>query len=207
MQLLDRLVDQDIEVHDDGQAQIKRGVAKDRIVSVHDPEMRHGRKSKRTRFDGHKGEIVVDSDSGVIVDVCVKPGNAHDAEGSLDAIERAEATVRDAWEDAPNEATQDAPEPGETGIAHTLGDCAYGTAANRRAFADAGRALIAKQPALHNGGRFTQDDFIRDEDTGARTCPPISIAGPPRSVHSARKNNAASPPPKPTPRPAPADGP
>ena len=171
MQLLDQLVDQDIEVRDDGQAQIKPGVAKDRIVSVHDPEMRHGRKSKRTRFDGHKGEIVVDSDSGVIVDVSVKPANAHDAEGSLAAIERAEQTVRDAWEDAPVEAAQDAPEQGEAGIAQTLGDCAYGTAANRRAFLDADRDLVAKQPVLHNGGRFTKEEFARDPDSGARTCP------------------------------------
>jgi hypothetical protein len=164
-------VDQDIEVRDDGQAHIKPGVAKDRIVSVHDPQMRHGRKSKRTRFDGHKGEIVVDSDSGVIVDVSVKPGNAHDAAGSLDAIERAEETVRDAWAGAPVEEAQDTQDDGEAGIAQTLGDCAYGTAANRRAFLDADRELVAKQPALHNGGRFTKEDFICDENTGARTCP------------------------------------
>lgn len=171
MQLLEQLVDQDIEVREDGQAQIKPGVAKDRIVSVHDPEMRHGRKSKRTRFDGHKGEIVADSDNGVILDVSVKPGNAHDAQGSLDGIERAEQAVQDAWADAPVQEASQTQEDGEAGIAQTLGDCAYGTAANRRAFADAGRELVAKQPALHNGGRFTKEDFTRDEATGARTCP------------------------------------
>ena len=171
MQLLDQLVDQDIEVRDDGQAQIKTGVAKERILSVHDLEIRHGHKSKRTRFDGHKGEIVVDADSGIIVDVSVKPGNAHDAEGSLAAIERAEQTVRDAWADAPLEQAQDTQHDGEAGIAQTLGDCAYGTAANRRAFLDADRDLVAKQPALHNGGRFTKEEFARDPDRGARTCP------------------------------------
>jgi hypothetical protein len=179
MGLLEQLVDQDIEVRGGGQAQLKQGVAKDRIVSVHDPEMRHGRKSKRVRFDGHKGEIVTDSDSGVIVDVSVKPGNAHDAEGSIDAIERAEQTVRGAWEDAPaaeeGGATQD---PGETGIAETIGDCAYGSANNRRTFIEAGRELLAKQPALHNGGRFTKEDFIRGADTGARTCPAGHTAAP-----------------------------
>lgn len=182
MALLEQLVDQDIAVQDDGQAHLKQGVAPDRIVSVHDPEMRHGRKSKRVRFDGHKGEIVADADSGVIVDVSVKPGNAHDAEGSLDAIERAEQTVQDAWaetpvdapaEDAPTEDAPRADQPGadEAGIAQSVGDCAYGTAANRRAFLDAGRDLLAKQPALHNGGRFTKEDFPRDPATGARTCP------------------------------------
>jgi hypothetical protein len=166
-------------VRDDGQARIKQGVAPDRIISVHDPDMRHGRKSKRTRFDGHKGEIVVDSDGGVIMDASVKAGNAHDADGSLGGIVRAEQTVRDAWADAPVEEAADAPVEetadaqvqSEAGVAQTLGDCAYGTAANRRAFLDAGRELIAKQPMLHNGGRFTKEDFARNADTGARTCP------------------------------------
>ena len=182
MALLEQLVDQDMEVEADGQAHLKQGVAPDRIVSVHDPEMRHGRKSKRVRFDGHKGAIVADADSGVIVDVSVKPGNAPDAEGSLESIERAEQTVQEAWAGAAVEAptadtpradarAEDAPRADEADIAQTVGDCAYGTAANRRAFLDAGRDLLAKQPTLHNGGRFTKEDFPRDPATGARTCP------------------------------------
>ena len=177
MVLLERLVEQDIEVREDGQAHIKPGVAKDRVPSVHDPEMRHGRKSKRTRFDGHKGELVVDTDSGTILDVSVKPGNAHDADGSLAAIERAEETVQEAWEDAGQDAgDEDDSDAGDeedsaAGIGETLGDCAYGSANNRREFLDAERTLIAKQPGLHNRGRYTKEDFPRDETTGARTCP------------------------------------
>ena len=37
-----------------GWVSLKEGVSQDRMVSVHDPEMRHGHKSKRKRFDGHK---------------------------------------------------------------------------------------------------------------------------------------------------------
>lgn len=171
MTLLERLVEQDVEVREDGRAHIKQGVAKDRIVSVHDPEMRHGRKSKRVRFDGHKGEIVTDSDSGTILDVSVKAGNAHDADGSLDAIERADQAVQEAWEEAPAEEDHEGTGEGETGVGATLGDCAYGSANNRREFLDAERELIAKQPRLHNRGRYTKEDFPVDEDTGERTCP------------------------------------
>ncbi|MGD9788779.1 MAG: transposase [Sulfuricellaceae bacterium] len=172
MDLLGRLVEQDVAVREDGTAELKRGVAKDRIVSVHDPEMRHGRKSKKVRFDGHKGEIVTDADSGVILDASSKAGNAHDAAGSLEAIERAEETLKAAWEDAPTEprAEQEAGDT-EAAIVETLGDCAYGSADNRRDFADAGRTLSAKQASLHNGGRYTKEDFPRDEQTGVRTCP------------------------------------
>ena len=50
------------------------GVSKDRMVSVHDPEMRHGHNSSRRRFDGHKAAIVVDTDTQLITAVAVLPG-------------------------------------------------------------------------------------------------------------------------------------
>jgi hypothetical protein len=46
--LLARILQQDVERHDDGPT-LKQGVSRDRMLSVHDPEMRHGRKSKRKR--------------------------------------------------------------------------------------------------------------------------------------------------------------
>lgn len=171
MELLGKLVEQDVDVREDGTAELKQGVAKDRIVSVHDPEMRHGRKSKKVRFDGHKGEVVVDTESGAILDASSKAGNAHDANASLEAIERAEETLKAAWEDAPEESGSGEDHDTEAEIVESLGDCAYGSADNRRDFADAGRKLTAKQAPLHNGGRYTKEDFARDEETGARTCP------------------------------------
>ena len=53
---------QDVERIDDG-VSLKDGVSRDRMMSVHDPEMRHGHKSSRRRFDGHKAAIVVDTDT------------------------------------------------------------------------------------------------------------------------------------------------
>ena len=46
-ELLERIIDQDIDEnpHDQGGPAIRHGVAADRVVSVVDPEMRHGRKS------------------------------------------------------------------------------------------------------------------------------------------------------------------
>ncbi len=171
--LLEQLVEQDIEVREDGESRLKQSVAKDRIVSVHDPEMRHGRKSKQTRFDGHKGEIVVDTESGTILDASTKAGNAHDADGSPEAIERAEQALAAAWERAPIEQETGPQHEDEVkvGIEQTLGDCAYGSANNRRDFLDAERALIAKQPPLRGAQGFTKDNFTLDEQTGARTCP------------------------------------
>jgi hypothetical protein len=51
--LLNKLVSQDIEPDPtDGRRRIKQDVAKDRIISISDPEMRHGRKSKTKLFNG-----------------------------------------------------------------------------------------------------------------------------------------------------------
>ena len=48
--LLLRLIAQDVEDKPEGGCQVKSGTEKDRVVSVHDPEMRHGRKSASKRF-------------------------------------------------------------------------------------------------------------------------------------------------------------
>ena len=64
-ELLGQLLLQDVERTDDGIG-LKDGVSKDRMVSVHDPEMRHGHKSSSWRFDGHKAAIVVDTDTQLI---------------------------------------------------------------------------------------------------------------------------------------------
>ncbi len=75
--LLSRVLAQDIERPPEG-ATLRDGVAKDRMPAIHDPEMRHGRKSKAKRFDGFKAHIAVDTDSQVITAVAQLPGNAPD---------------------------------------------------------------------------------------------------------------------------------
>jgi hypothetical protein len=78
--LLSRVLVQDVERRDDGPA-LKQGVAKDRLVSVHHPEMRHGRKSASKRFVGYDAAVAVDTDEPLITAVTVLAGNAPDAEG------------------------------------------------------------------------------------------------------------------------------
>ena len=86
-ELLGHLLLQDVERQEEGPT-LKRGVSKDRIPSVHDPEMRHGRKSSSHRFDGHKAAVVVDTDSQLITAVDVLPGNSQDNEGALDLVKQ-----------------------------------------------------------------------------------------------------------------------
>ena len=55
-ELLGQLLLQDVE-RTEGGADLRDGVSRDRILSAHDPEMRHGHKSSSRRFDGHKAVL------------------------------------------------------------------------------------------------------------------------------------------------------
>jgi hypothetical protein len=149
--LLGRVVQQDIERREDGPA-LREGVARDRMPSVHDPEMRHGRKSKAKRFDGHKVQVATDTESQLITDVAVLAGNAPDREQALAVVEGSEVL---------------------TGcvVAETIGDCAYGDGATRQQFADAGRTLVAKVASGSNQGRFPKTQFRIDLAAETCTCP------------------------------------
>jgi len=74
---------QDLEKSPQGSIQIRQGVAADRRISVEDPEMRHGRKSKSKRFDGYKEHIGCDLDLRVILACSVTPANRPEEEGAL----------------------------------------------------------------------------------------------------------------------------
>ena len=149
--LLGQVLLQDIERRPDG-ASLKDGVSRDRVVSVHDPEMRHGRKSKSKRFDGHKGAVAVDPESQLITAVGVLAGNAPDKTDALKLVEQSEE----------NAAVE---------VEETIGDCAFGDGATRQEFAEAGRKFVAKVPDRPNRGQIPKEDFVIDLETKTCTCP------------------------------------
>ena len=77
MTQLDRLVEQDVEPDPErsGGHRVIDGTAEDRQVSVVDPEMRHGRKSKSTTINGYKGHIAHDIDNELVLDGLAEPAN------------------------------------------------------------------------------------------------------------------------------------
>ena len=143
--------DGDADAADDG-VSLRDGVSKDRMLSVHDPELRHGHKSSRRRCNGHKAAIVVDTDSQLITAVDVLSGNAPDNLGALELVERSEASTGSVVEEA-------------------MGDAAYGDGGTRQTFADAGRRLVAKAPGRPNRKHFPKNDFQLDLAAGSCTCP------------------------------------
>ena len=149
--LLRQLISQDVERSEKGSS-LKEGVARDRIVSVHDPEMRHGRKSKSKRFDGHKAAIAVDAESQLITAVAVLAGNAPDSEQAL-------------------ELTQASEQNSGLDVEETIGDCAYGDGKTRQEYADAGRKLVAQIPSRGSRDQISKDKFKIDLEQMTCTCP------------------------------------
>ena len=62
-----------------GNPKLKKGVAKDRRISIEDKEMRHGRKNKSMKINGYKRHVLTDLDSGLVRAVGVTPANVPEA--------------------------------------------------------------------------------------------------------------------------------
>lgn len=165
--LLERLIHQDVEEKPGGGCQVKEGTEKDRLISVHDPEMRHGRKSASKTFNGHKAAVAVDMESQLICAVELLSGNAGDQEKALELVHQTERVM-------------------EAEVEETVGDCAYGGGPTRKAFADEGRVLTAKVPASHNGDCFPKTAFEIDLDRMEVRCPAGQIATEYRSAKQSR---------------------
>jgi Transposase DDE domain/Transposase domain (DUF772) len=154
-EILRQVLLQDVESKPDdegGGKRIRQGTSGDRICSVHDPEMRHGRKSASVRFDGHKAQVVGDVESGLVSAVDVVEGSAKDEEGSLELVQ----------ESATNTGLE---------VEAALADCAYGSGENRERFEQAGIRLLAKVPKVPRTGYFTKDDFEIDLESMSCRCP------------------------------------
>jgi IS5 family transposase/transposase len=149
--LLTTLLWQDVEPTERGY-RIKQGTAKDRIPSAHDPEQRHGHKSRGKSFTGHKAAIAVDAESQLITAVEVVAGNASDAESAVPLVEASEANTGCA-------------------VAQVIGDSAYGSMEGREALGE--REVIAPTVKSHAGqeGRLTKADFVIDTEHDVVRCP------------------------------------
>ena len=74
-----QVVQQDVEARPDGTVGLRQGVAPDRRISVEDPDMRHGRKSRTQRVDGYKRHVLRDLDSTLVRVVGLTAANAPEA--------------------------------------------------------------------------------------------------------------------------------
>ena len=154
--LLYTVAEQDVEHKQDGTVTIKRGVAKDRVISTTDPEMRHGHKSQSRRFDGYKVHTGIDKESEFITEIAATPGNAHDSEAALSLIDQ---------------------QPGERRPEEVICDTAYGTGKVREEMAARRVKVISPVPEGHGkNGCFPKSAFEIDLDAQTCRCPAGKLA-------------------------------
>jgi hypothetical protein len=127
-------------------------VAKDRQISITDPEMSHGRKSAATRFDGYQRHIAQDLDEGVILAAEVLPANTPDTAGLEPLLIAVELQHR-----------QVTSLPIDRGY---LGDDLIPT------YDAAGAVIVCRPwPVPARAGRFGKRDFHLDLAAGQAICP------------------------------------
>jgi len=110
--LLTKILGDDLTTDKAGDPQIGQGVAEDRIISLTDTEMRHGRKSASQRFDGRKLQVAEEQTSELLVAIEPVPANAGDGRDLMTVINQVEENTG-------------------TTVERAIADGAYGTGDNR----------------------------------------------------------------------------
>ena len=179
-ELLAAVAGQDLEEGPDHRMRIARRVGKDRVISIVDPDARHGRKSAAGGFDGYKGHIAADPDSELITDTAVTAGNAADASTAKELIK--DLTTADTADDGHTDtdtADADTADAGDGGGVDVFegrpvvyGDSAYGSGEFQRFLRDEriNSRCRTQQPA-GRGGLYGKDRFDIDLDAETVTCP------------------------------------
>ena len=88
-----KILGDDLETDENDDPQIAQGTAPDRIISVTDPEMRHGRKSSAHLFNGFKVSVAMEETSELILDIHDMAANASDGQELMPTIECVEQQV------------------------------------------------------------------------------------------------------------------
>lgn len=154
--LVEKLIAQDLEPDPGGKGmRIKRGVAKDRRVSIVDADMRHGRKSKSKLFNGYKRHVARDLDSKMILAATVRPANEPEHLATEDL-------------------RPDVEKHGPVRELHI--DRGYLASAWTKEMFDSGERILAKPWTPRNGDRFPKTSFSIDLDQGLVRCPEKKLA-------------------------------
>ena len=152
--LLTKILGDDIVEDEQGDPQIGKGTATERIISITDPDMRHGRKSKAQLFNGYKVAVSMEPTSDMILDIANVPASGSDGAHLLPSIRRVE-------------------EHADVTVERVMGDGAYGSGENLTACANypAHPVDLLTPVARPKDGAVDKSAFQIDLEAGKATCP------------------------------------
>ena len=149
--LLTKILGDDVVSGEDGEPQLGEGVARDRVMSWSDREMRHGRKSASGRWNGDKLQVFEEPTTELITEIDVVDANAGDGKSLMPMIDSVE-------------------EHQDVQVVAVTTDTAYGGAENRVACAERGIDLVAPV-ATPRDPEVDKSSFDVDVVAGTVTCP------------------------------------
>lgn len=132
---------------------IRKGVAEDRRISIEEPEIRHGRKSRSRTINGYKSHLGLDLDTELVLACAVTPANRPEAE-ALEPI-----------------TTDVGRYPERTALAELYIDRGYLAAEQTRKLAANDTEIVCKPWACSTGPLFSKNDFLIDLRKKEITCP------------------------------------
>ncbi|MGZ6639984.1 MAG: IS1182 family transposase [Solirubrobacteraceae bacterium] len=149
--LLREIIGQEFEV-DDQDVPRARGTRRSRqILSAHDPEMRHARKTPGRPFTGYKLHAAVAVDVPIVTAISVSPGNEHDGQHAGTLVDQ---------------------QPKHRRPRRVIGDTAYGNVEAREQLAQRSVAVLAPVHSTSpKDGTLPKDAFQIDLDNDRVTCP------------------------------------
>jgi transposase len=151
--LLTKILGDDVVTDEEGQSQVGQGTAPDRIISITEPEMRHGRKSKAQRFDGFKVVVSTEQSSELLLDIADITASGSDGAHLMPTIERTEAETA-------------------VTVERAIGDGAYGSGKNRAACAERDESIDLVSPlAKPSDPEVHKSAFKIDLQAQSATCP------------------------------------
>lgn len=154
VETLKQVIEQDLEPDPDPDGpglRIRKGVAKERRISIEDAQMRHGRKSKHRRIDGYKRHVATDLVTKLILACCVTPANRPEAEATpaLEAdLTRQGLSVDDLHIDQ-----------------------AYAHSEMVATILTRGGRVLCRPRSTNNGDYFRKEDFVLNWEERTLTCP------------------------------------
>lgn len=154
--LVERLIAQDLEPEPDDPSgtryRVRQGTTADRQISLSDPDIRHGRKSKSKAFNGYKRHVLVDADiRGLIHATTVVAANVKEHQPLAGLLKRVEAKGFSLEE------------------VHV--DRGYLPSEDLTRRRRAGLEVFTKAPADNNGTLFPKSAFTIDLTANTITCP------------------------------------
>jgi transposase len=150
--LLAEIVGQEFETSDEDAPRPRHARQSRQIISAHDPEMRHGRKTSARRFTGYKLHVAAAADTPLLTAVAISPGNEHDGHHAGALVDQQPVSRRPT---------------------RVIGDTAYGNIEVREQLEQRAISVLAR---LHTTSSTTADTVAKDAfkidlDQHTVTCP------------------------------------